>query len=420
MNKYEIIVIGGGFSGVAAAISAARQGKKVLIIEKSNALGGAASINLVNPFMKYRTKNNGEYVDLSAGIFKEITNELEKLCGYYQKQTAYGNRVFNEEVLKLIMNRMVLASGAEILFHSFLSDVEMDGETIKSVTISTKSGNIKFESEIFVDATGDADLAYMSGCPTQHGRDDGLCQPMTLCFRVGNVNTEKFFASREEIDKLYKQYQSEGKITNPREDVLSFKNVTPGVVHFNSTRVVKLDPVNVFDVTKAEIISREQVFELYNFLKENFECFKNAEVMSTALSIGIRESRMIVGKYVLNQDDLISCTKYDDSIARGNYDIDIHSPDGSGTSHYFFKEGEYYTIPYRCLLPQKVHNLIVTGRCISTTHEAQASIRIMPIVCCLGEAAGNAAALAVESNVYPSDVNIKELQKRLIDNGAVI
>ena len=107
MNKYEIIVIGGGFSGVAAAISAARQGKKVLIIEKSNALGGAASINLVNPFMKYRTKINGEYVDLSAGIFKEITNELEKLCGYYQKQTAYGNRVFNEEVLKLIMNRMI-------------------------------------------------------------------------------------------------------------------------------------------------------------------------------------------------------------------------------------------------------------------------------------------------------------------------
>lgn len=420
MKKYDIVVVGGGLSGVAAAIAAGRQGKQVLLVEKTNALGGAASLNLVNPFMPSCTKIDGEMQGLSKGIYDEIKYEMIKMNGFLENEYRVGTIVFNEETLKIVLNRMTLGAGVEILFHAFLSGVEMDGEKIKSVTVATKSGNLNLEADIFIDATGDADIAYMAGCPTRLGRDDGLCQPMTLCFRLSNVDLEGYHEVRAEVNKLYSQFQKEGKIKNPRENVLTFRNVNPGVVHFNTTRIIKRNPVDVFDLTKAEIEAREQVYEVYEFLRENFECFKDSIVMSTAINIGIRESRMIIGEYVLNQDDLVSCRKFEDSVALGNYDIDIHSPDGTGTSHYYFKDGEYYTIPYRCLIPKKADNLIVTGRCVSATHEAQASVRVMPIICCLGEAAGVGAALAVENNVKPVDVDTDKVREILVKNGAVV
>lgn len=419
MKKYNIVVVGGGFSGCAAAISAARRGAKVLLIEKSNALGGAANTCLVNPFMRYRTKINGKTVDLSKGIFKEITDELERMGGFYQKKTALETNVFNEEYLKLILNRMVIKAGADILLRSYLTDVQSEEEYIRSVRIANKTGYMDIEADCFIDCTGDADLAYLAGCPFHLGReDDHLCQPMTLCFRLGNVNMEKYVEEKPKINPLYQEFRKSGKIKNIRENVLIFRNVSKNVLHFNSTRIVKLNPTDAIDITKAEIEAREQVFELFDFLRQNFEAFKESEILFTAPEIGVRESRMIDGKYILTQEDLISCVHFEDSVALGNYDIDIHNPEGSGTSYYFFKDGEYYSIPYRCLIPQKVNNLLVAGRCISATHEAQAAIRIMPIVCCLGEAAGNAAAIAVSDRVSPGNVDIKKLHKALADNHA--
>ena len=418
-EKYNIVVVGGGFSGCAAAISVARRGAKVLLIEKSNALGGAANTCLVNPFMRYRTKINGKTVDLSKGIFKEITDELERMGGFYQKKTALETNVFNEEYLKLILNRMVIKAGADILLRSYLTDVQSEEEYIRSVRIANKTGYMDIEADCFIDCTGDADLAYLAGCPFHLGReDDHLCQPMTLCFRLGNVNIEKYVEEKPKINPLYQEFRKSGKIKNIRENVLIFRNVSKNVLHFNSTRIVKLNPTDAIDITKAEIEAREQVFELFDFLRQNFEAFKESEILFTAPEIGVRESRMIDGKYILTQEDLISCVHFEDSVALGNYDIDIHNPEGSGTSYYFFKDGEYYSIPYRCLIPQKVNNLLVAGRCISATHEAQAAIRIMPIVCCLGEAAGNAAAIAVSDRVSPGNVDIKKLHKALADNHA--
>lgn len=189
------------------------------------------------------------------------------------------------------------------------------------------------------------------------------------------------------------------------------------MLHFNTTRIVKRSPIDMEDLTAAELDVREQVFEMYDFLRENIDGFQNATLLSTAAEIGIRESRMLRGRYVLTQDDLVSCKMFEDSIALGNYDIDIHNPEGTGTSHYYFPEGQYYSIPYRTMLPVEAENLLVTGRCISTTHEAQASIRIMPIVCCLGEAAGTAAALAAAQKAPPAAVDIKKLQELLAAHG---
>lgn len=420
MERYNLIVAGGGFSGVAAAISAAREGLSVLLIERANCLGGAAVNCLVNPFMPYWTNvaenDTKKRYYLSKGIFKEILNELSAAGALDVNEIT-----FQEEYLKVILNRMVKKEGIDILFHSYLIDVSKDQETVKSITVANKSGQLAFFADYFIDATGDGDLAVLSGCPYHLGREnDSLCQPMTLCFRVANVDLKKFEKSRPMINPLYHEMQKQGRIKNVREDVLIFHNLVNGVLHFNSTRIVKKNPTDAFDITDAEIEAREQVFELFHFLVDNIDGFQNSQLFMTASQIGVRESRMIDGKYTLTGDDLVACTKFDDSIAVGNYDIDIHNPEGSGTSHFYFKDGAYYTIPYRSLVPQKVNNLLAAGRCISATHEAQASIRIIPIVCCIGEAAGTAVSVAYQDSTSVHDVSIKKIQEKLKKQGAVI
>ena len=423
-KKYNAVVIGGGFSGVAAALASARAGLSVLLVERGNCLGGAAAANLVNPFMPFWTNIKDETGGgqkrkyLSAGIFREILNNLSEAGALGENEMT-----FDEETLKLILNRMTIRAGIDLLFHSYLigADVNKEDKSVKTVTVANKSGCMELSADYFVDATGDADLAALCGSPFRLGRDgDGLCQPMTLCFRLANVDIDKFRQSRSEINPLYKEMQERGKIKNIREDVLIFDTLTDGILHFNSTRIVKRNPVDAFDLTIAETEAREQVFELHGFLKENIDGFQNSKLIMTAPNIGVRESRMIDGEYILTGQDLISCTKFKDSIAAGNYDIDIHNPEGSGTSHYYFPDGEYYTIPYRSLIPKGLNNLLVAGRCISATHEAQASIRIMPIVCCLGEAAGTAVAVACKNNVPVNQADIGQIQDSLTANGAFI
>ena len=260
----------------------------------------------------------------------------------------------------------------------------------------------------------------MAGCPYHLGRSDGLCQPMTLCFRIGNVDIPVFQKNRMDMQEKYKKFQAEGKIKNPRENILVFFTLVDGMLHFNTTRIVKHNPTDPFDVTKAEMAAREQMFELFQFLKENCAGFENSQLLYSAGEIGVRESRMIDGEYVLTEIDLRDCVKFDDAIAAGNYDIDIHNPEGSGTSHYYFPEGAWYTIPYRSLAPKNASNLLVAGRSISSTHEAQASYRVMPIVTTLGQAAGTAVAVAKKANVGVKEIDVGELQKILTANGAFI
>ena len=418
MKKYDLAVVGGGFSGVAAAVSAAQDGLSVVLVEKAGALGGAMSNCLVYPFMNFWTNDPAtkEKKYLSCGIFEEM-RKRQRLLEPNAKDTR-----FNPEYYKMAFDSMCEDAGVDILFHTTLYDVIVDNKKIKSIKVIAGSKKIEIEADFFIDATGDGNLFYLAGCDFALGRkSDSLCQPMTTCFRMCGVDTKKLRDERTKIQELYKKYKEDGKIKNPREDILMFflnSETQEDIVHFNTTRIVKLDPTNPFDVSKAEIEARRQIFEMITFLKENTESFKESVLISIASDIGVRESRKLKGEHILTEEELKACTRFEDSIALGNYDIDIHNPSGTGTSHYYFKDGEYYTIPYRSLLPKEIDNMLVAGRCISATHEAQASIRIMPICACLGEAAGTAAAIAKSTGTTTRSVDVEKVQRRLKERGA--
>jgi hypothetical protein len=243
---------------------------------------------------------------------------------------------------------------------------------------------------------------------------------MTLCFRVGDIDVPTFIKNLPLIQKLYAEAKTRGEITNPRENVLIFHTFSPNVIHFNTTRIVKHNPVDPFEISRAEEAVREQVYEMFKFLRNYAPGCEKATLLSTAAHIGVRESRMIDGEYVLTKEDLLANRKFEDGIAACNYDIDIHNPEGSGTSHYFFPDWQYYTIPYRSLVPKNSDNLLVAGRCISSDHDAQASYRVMPFVAALGHAAGVAAAVAIQNGTTVKDADVAEIQSTLRAQNAFI
>ena len=416
MKRYDLIVVGGGLTGIAAAVSAAREGLSVLLAERTGWLGGAMSNSLVYPFMRWWTQKAGEPVkDLSAGIFTEMRQRLEE----YKRPNKRSH--FDPELFKFVFDDMVESAGVEVLYHANLCKVNTEGTKVESLIFAVKSGLLELEADAYVDASGDGDLMAFAGCDYQLGRDsDGFCQPMTTCFRLYNVDVDTFKSEIPAMQALYKEWQREGKLINPRENLLIFFDIGEGAVHFNTTRVIKHNPTDPFDVSKAETLARKQIKELVFFLKENFESCKKAGIMAIAPDIGVRESRKLRGVHILTEQELISCTKFEDSIALGNYDIDIHNPTGAGTSHHYFEDGTYYTIPYRSLVPKEFDNLLVAGRCLSATHEAQASVRIMPICATLGQAAGIAAAVMKKNEQTNKTADVKEIQNLLEEKGAAI
>ena len=411
LPKYDVVVIGGGTGGFAAAIAAARSGAKTLLVERYGFLGGMATAGLVNPFMSFHIKG----VPIIGGILQELIERLKDMNAYDEK-----NRSFDPEVMKYVMDSMIVEAGVDLLLHTTFIDSVVHKNTIKGVILHNKSGIYVVPAEIFVDGTGDGDVAVSAGAPYEKGRkEDGLMQPMTLNFDLAGVDEEKM-PSREEINRAYKEAKERGEITCPREDVLWFYTVRRGIIHFNTTRIVMVDGTKVEDLTRAEIEGRRQMFEIVNWLKRTFRAFKNAYIIRSGVQIGVRETRRIIGEYVLTAEDILKARKFPDPICRGNYPIDIHNPRGEGTILKFPPPGDYYEIPYRCIVPLKVNNLLIGSRCISATHEAYSAIRIMPIVMAIGQAAGTAAALCAKLNIRPRDLEYEILRDHLKDQGAIL
>ena len=284
--------------------------------------------------------------------------------------------------------------------------------------VASKSGFEAVQADVFVDATGDGDLGAWAGAEYEQGRpEDGLCQPMTLMFRMAGVDEQRI-PPRQEINRLYQEAKDAGDIDNPRENVLFFYPTRPGEIQFNTTRVVKRQGTDAADLTAAELEARRQVRQMSAFLKARVAGFEQSYLAATGVQVGVRESRRILGEYVLTGEDVLGARKFADGIARGCYPVDIHNPAGTGTVIKELAPGESYDIPYRCLCPRGFENLLVAGRPISADHEAHSSLRVMPIAAAVGEAGGVAAATAARQGQSVSDIDTGDLRQRLTARGA--
>ncbi|MBI2252294.1 MAG: FAD-dependent oxidoreductase, partial [Armatimonadetes bacterium] len=338
----KIIIAGGGPAGIAASISASRLGADVTLIERYGFLGGMGTAGLVHPWMSYYS---GEK-QIIGGIFKEIVNLLKENKAFKDSQhLGMRHHLFDPEILKIILQDLALKAGVKLLLHTFVFSLEKKEDKIISLKCLSKSGIEKVKADLYIDATGDADLAYFAGVPYKKGRPkDKLMQPMTLHFRMGGVNEDKM-PSREEINKIYHSAKKEGRLNNPRENLLWFDTVRKGEIHFNTTRVLKVDGTRRDDLTKAEIEGRNQMREIINFIINEIPGFEKAFLVASAPQIGVRETRRIIGHYIITKEDILGGRKFKDRIALGSYGPDIHNPKGGGTYQITLPPGLYYSIP---------------------------------------------------------------------------
>jgi len=414
MASYDVLVAGGGPAGAAAAITAGRLGAKTLLVERYGFLGGMATAGLVSPFMVSRS-SSGETI--MSPFFSEIVDRLRSrgaaLSGELFSQPHIA---FDPEALKNVLLEMSLEAGVKLSLHSLVTGAILRGNRFSGVVIDGKSGQFRAFSDVSVDSTGDADLAWMAKAPFVAGREgDGLMQPATLNFRVAGIDPEKM-PERDELDSLFRKAVESGAVSVKRDKLLWFETTRPGELHFNVTRVTGVDGTSVSDLTRAEVVSRKQAEEVFAFLKAEVPGFESAYVSATGAQVGIRETRRIVGEYVLTGEDVTEGADFPDAIARCSYPVDIHDPKGKGTK--FNPLTKPYSIPYRCLVPGKIEGLLVAGRSISADHVAQSSLRVMPTCFMLGEAAGAAAAQVAKARTVPRKADTARLVRQLREMGA--
>jgi len=439
----DIVVCGGGPAGINAALAAGRSGARTLLIERYGFLGGMSTIALVYPWMTFHTVDGKQVI---AGIAQEIVDRLKAegaSPGHVRDTVGFVRTItpYDPEVYKTLICDMLAEAGVVVMLHSFMDEVRTTGDRIESVEVTTKSGRYSITGRQFIDATGDADLAYLAGVPCLQGREgDKRTQPMTMKFRMRGVDLAKVkqymldhpeeFYKKTPFDELkelplsgvlgyYKHWKMADLPIN-RDQVLFFTGPGPDEVLVNTTRVQGLDGTNVLDLTEAEVLGRKQVRMVADFMRSSLPGFEQASISSVGTQIGIRESRRIDGLYALQAEDVIQGKTFEDCIARSGYPIDIHDPSGKGVTAAWVQGDGAYDIPYRCLLPKHIVNLSAAGRCISTTHEALATTRLTPSCMATGQAAGTAASLAWKWGCAMPEVPIAELQAELRQGGALL
>lgn len=443
---YNVVVIGGGPAGTVAAIASARQGVSVLLVEQNGYLGGMLTCAGVGPQMTFHAGST----QIVRGIPDEIICRLQELGlspGHMEDFVGYASSItpFDAEGMKLILETLALESGVQLLYHTVYTGCTVEKGRITKVKLYSKNGFFDVTADVFLDCSADADLATHAGVSSVYGRDsDNLAQPMTMNIKVANVDREEVtafvksnqndmlatipFDHLDQIPRtgiqgaysLIKAAKANGEFDVDRDMVLCFETNNPGEFILNMSRVVRKSAVDPFQLTEAEIEGRKQAHQIVAFMRNHIPGFKNCLIVSTGPNIGIRESRKINGCYKLTAEDLLDNRMFSDAIAMGGYPIDIHSPDGATMKHRFLKPGSWYSVPYRSLIVNEVENLIVAGRCISTTHEACAAIRVTPIVMAIGQAAGTAAAQSVLSSQPANTLDTDILRDTLKKNDAFL
>ncbi|MCK5379920.1 MAG: FAD-dependent oxidoreductase [Candidatus Latescibacteria bacterium] len=444
----DVIVAGGGPGGLPAAIAAARHGARVLLIERYGFLGGLATAGLIAPILGHTASRGAEPV--VEGLLRELTERMHALDGAPSWQEAcqeWGIR-FDAEAFKRVADQMTQEAGVQLLLHTLVTDVLVEGGRIAGLIIESKSGRQVVAGKVVIDATGDADVAFRAGLETKQGRDfDGRVQSMGSFIHIGGIST----LTKQQLsdaEERVRQAIAQGRLhfyhprfagrNTPHDDLFS-----PNMTRWAG------DPTNVRDLTQAELDVRCDVWELIAFLREEAPGFEHSYVRLTSPQVGPRESRQVMGDCVLTGEDVQRGRKFGDAVARGSWWIDIHCPLGQthpvhlcvsecprrdkcpfwaaehaqsmiATKDLYPPDADWYDIPYRCLTPKGVDNLLVSGRCISATHEAMAGARVMGTCMAIGQAAGTAAALSVRENVPPRNVDVEALRRMLQADGALV
>ncbi len=416
LKSYDVIVTGGGPAGFGAALAAARGGAGTRLIERFGCLGGMWTSGLVNPLFDYRNK---------GGIVQELVDRIDALG---MNSSSGGMYTFDFETMKLLLDRMTIAAGVDLLFHTLCVAPLMEGDRIAGVIVENKGGRAAYRAKMVIDCTGDGDIAARAGAPFKLGRErDGLCQPMTLMFKIGNLDyvqsydypygnhNELYDLMLRAVDRAgLKDYQ----FNFVRPCLLRLPGQHAGVMQMTHVRGrCALDPN---DLTQAEIEGRERVNDAMTFFRQYLPQFQHAQLEQTGATIGIRETRRISGQYELTLEDLLAGRRFEDGICVCTFGIDIHQPDGNSQeeTHKQYRMQPYH-IPYRCLVPRKIKNLLVAGRCISGSYEAHASYRVTGDCVAMGQAAGTAAALALGMGIAPDLLDGRRVVSRMTADGAL-
>ncbi|WNR45470.1 FAD-dependent oxidoreductase [Paenibacillus roseipurpureus] len=395
----DVVVLGGGPAGTAAAISAARLGKKVILLEKSGQLGGMGTLGNVSVFMP---------IGNVTGIYRELIAEVmtESLPKHHDESIAPQYSPF---VLRHYLNEKMKKEQVQVIYHAeFIGTVKED-RSVKAVIVSTREGLKAFEGKQFIDCTGDARAALDAGVPYTSGREeDGMTQPMTLMFMMQNTGKPVIPLLPEGC------YRYEEIADLPQGRRLYWEQNNDGTLLVNMTRV-KGNGTNIQDVNYAETEALKQVFSVVNYLQRNgFETYALSHV---ANQVGVRETNQIQGLYTLTEQDVVRGTRFADVVAQTNYEIDIHSPDGQKTCDERKVDG--YDIPYLCMVTAQLDNLLVAGRAISATHVAMSSMRVQATCFALGQAAGIAASIATDDSCSVRDISIEALHRTLSSQNVI-
>jgi hypothetical protein len=421
--KTDILIVGGGAAGTLAAISAARKNQKVLLLEAKGALGGSRTLMGVDTFNGFFSPGE-KLFQLVGGISYEVVEKLKKSRSAFIRQNTFGSGpvvTYDIEQLKIVYEEMVVEAGAQLLFYSFVPEVNMDGDSIQSVIVCNKAGLSQVEASLIIDATGDLDIAACAGEEYElAGKNGNPVQSLTMIFYMGNVDNNRAFSlAQADRTRIMQAASESGKYHLTRIGGSIHPTPHPGYVHANLTRIPNIDATDPLALTNAEIEGRRQVQEYVRFLINEYPGFEHAYLASTSSTIGVRETRRLKGQYILTGDDIKDGAKFEDAIACCSAPIEDHLA-GKDVNWEFLKAGDYYQIPYRSLLPQKIDNLLVAGRCLSATHDGQASARNSAQCMAMGEAAGVAAALAVSQGISPEHIDRHALKDNLLSQGVIL